>query len=661
MSCEYGNLCGMKVSLNWLNRYLDRPATAPEAEEALTRMGFPIEEQVGDMLDVEVTSNRGDCLSHVGVARELAAATGRTLKEPDYQVPGSHKDTSSSVALEAPDLCPIYTARLITGVRVGPSPAWMVEALTAIGLRSVNNVVDVTNFVLMEIGEPLHAFDLDRLAEKRIVVRRAKKGEAFTAIDGSGHTLTSDMLVISCAAKPVAIAGVMGGLDSEVSSATTNILLEAAIFDPLSVRTTSRALKLASDSSYRFERGIDPRKVEQASARAAALIVELAGGQASTEMIVAGSVDTQPKRITLRPQRCIDLLGEDIPVQEQMSYLEKLGLSPRLEDGLIVCMVPTFRLDLLREVDLIEEIARSRGLENVPQRPRLEVVVRPVQARVAARRELDEVLVAHGYHETITPSMLEPSAAEAFADKSQLLNVDPQRRKADPTLRPSVLPSLLACRKLNQDRGNGEVHLYEAAAVWTTAGERQVLALLGDEPDEALGLRKIKSALSELAERLGGKLTYEPVDDPRYAAAAKLMLNGSDEGRVGVLLPGSGGSVVAAEMSLEPLLATFPPQHRVEALPRFPGIERDLSLIVSEPVTWRQIEQTISEVNPAMLEDLKFLIVYRGKPIPKGQKSVSLRMRFRDPGKTLKHEEVDPQVAAVVAALKQKLDAELRT
>ncbi|MCC6680373.1 MAG: phenylalanine--tRNA ligase subunit beta [Phycisphaeraceae bacterium] len=651
----------MKVSLNWLNRYLDRPVEAQEAAVALTRVGFPIEEHVGDMLDVEVTSNRGDCLSHLGVARELAAATGRTLKEPDYQVPGSHRNVASSVALEAPDLCPIYTARLITGVRVGPSPAWLVECLTAIGLRSVNNVVDVTNFVLMEIGEPLHAFDLDKLAEKRIVVRRANKGEAFTAIDNSKHTLGPDMLVIADAAKPVALAGVMGGLDSEVSSATTNILLEAAIFDPLNVRTTSRALKLASDSSYRFERGIDPRKVEQASARAAALIVELAGGQASTEMIVAGSVDTEPKRITLRPQRCIDLLGEDISAQEQMSYLEKLGLSPKFEDGLIACTAPTFRLDLLREVDLIEEVARSRGLDNVPQRPRLEFVVRPVQVRVAARRELDEVLVAHGYHETITPSMLEPAAAEAFADKSQLLSLDPQRRKVDPTLRPSVLPSLLACRKLNQDRGNAEVHLYEAAAVWTQDGERQVLALLGDEPDEALGLRRIKSALSELAERLGGELAYEPVEDARYAAAAKLMLNGKDEGRVGVLLPGAGGAVLAAEMSLEPLLATFPPQRRIDALPRFPGIERDLSMIVDEQVTWRQFEQIIREVKPAMLEDLKFLIVYRGKPIPKGRKSVSLRLRFRDPRKTLKHEEVDPQVAAVVDALKQKLGAELRT
>jgi len=674
----------MKVSLHWINRYLDKPVDADEAEQLLTRVGFPIESREtsggGDLLDVEVTSNRSDCLCHVGVARELAAAGERTLKEPAVTLPAGTTPVEQLTSLvnDARDLCPCYTARVVTGVKIGPSPAWLADALKAIGLRPVNNVVDVTNFVLMELGQPLHAFDLAKLAERRIVVRRAGKGESFTAIDGSKHALAADMLVIADAQKPVAIAGVMGGLDSEVSGKTTDILLESAAFEPLSIRTTSRALKLASDSSYRFERGIDPRKVAQAGERAAQLILEVAGGTLADGVVVAGSLDIEPKRVTLRPARCSALLGEEIPAEEQGKYLRRLGLMPQSSGnsgnsgdsgdsggGRIICTVPTFRLDLRREVDLIEEIARSRGLNNLPKRDRIGVVVRPVQASVAGRRELDAVLVAHGYHETVTPTLVPPEAARAFAPgkDSTLLSVDPSRRKADPILRPSVVPSLLACRKLNQDRGNADVKLYEVASVWPNGEERRVVALLADAADRAAALRAMKGAITELVERLGSAPAFEPTDDPRYEAAATVALGGAPRGVVGVLPAGTFDlqtPVVAAEVELAALLATYPPARRVGDLPRFPGIERDLSVVVDEAVAWRDIEAAVRGTKPAMLESLTFLGVYRGKPIEKGRKSVSFRLLFRDPAGTLTHESVDPQVASAVKALKHAVGAELR-
>ena len=297
----------MKVSLNWLNSYLDRPVDADAAADLLGEQGFPVEERDdlpdGDvMLNVEVTSNRGDCLSHVGVARELAAGSGRQLRPPVFDLPDVDPNPATaltSVVNKAPDLCPVYTARVIRGVRIAPSPDWLRHRLEAIGLRPVNNVVDITNFVLHEMGQPLHAFDMAKLNERRIVVRRAEQGEAFTAIDGTKHALGSDMLVIADANRPVAIAGVMGGVDSEVTDATTDILLESARFAQLSVRRTSRSLKLASDSSYRFERGVDPVGVEAASRRAAQLIVELAGGRLAEGVVRVGEDQPRSSRLTV--------------------------------------------------------------------------------------------------------------------------------------------------------------------------------------------------------------------------------------------------------------------------------------------------------------------------------------------------------------------------
>lgn len=678
----------MKTSLAWLNTYLDKPLTTDEAEPLLTDVGFPFDGMdnltlstgMSDtLMDVEVTSNRSDCLSHLGLAREAAAASGRSLLVPDIKLPqatGQAVADLTSVESSEPERCPLYTARVITGVKIGPSPKWLIERIEGAGLRPVNNVVDITNFVLLELGQPLHAFDMAKLDGRRIVVRRAKGGERFAAIDGTKHELTEKMLVIADASQPVAIAGVMGGVDSEVTEQTTEVLLEAAIFDPLSVRSTSRALKLASDASFRFERGVDPLGVDRASRRAAQLIVDLAGGKLAEGVARVGQDDPTPSEVSMRIRRCQALLGLDLNDKQILESLDRLGLNPKQNADTITCTIPTFRLDLKREVDLIEEVGRLYGYDKVQVNERLELEVRPKQPRIVARQELGRVLAAHGYHETITPSLLTEDHANAFCpDSLKPMMLAGDTRRKDKVLRPSLFPSLLGCRKHNQDRGNEGVRLFEIAGTWTESNgkphEVVTLATLTDAPDPHEGFREARGAIEELVQTLGGNeaadtLAFEPIEDNKLAPAAKVVLQGKDCGRIGVLNDklqdtfGLQTSVVLTEIEYESVAANYPPKRTVGNLPRFPGIERDLSIVVDEPVTWRQIEQCVKDASPQMLEALQFLTIFRGKQIGKGKKSLSLRLRFRNPDATLRHDEVDPQVNLVVEKLKQGVNAELR-
>lgn len=689
----------MKTSLLWINDYLDQPIGADELQQVMTHAGFPVEEVdpvelssggSDTKLDVEVTSNRGDCMSQVGIAREIAASTERELVEPtiELQSSGAAASDLTQVAVDVPELCPIYSARIIQGVKVGPSPQWLQDKLESVGLRPVNNVVDVTNFVLYEMGQPLHAFDFDKLSGKQIIVRKAKSGEKFTAIDGTKHKLSGDEMVIADAEQPVAIAGVMGGLDSEVSESTTDILLESAIFVPLSVRKTARKLKLFSDSSSKFERGIDPHGVERASQRAAAMIAELAGGTVAEGVVTAGNVQTELEQVTMRTARCRSLLGIELDVTQQAGFLQQLGFSPEIssDQSTITCTIPSYRLDLHREVDLIEEIVRLYGMENVPTEDRLHLVVKSPQEKIKAHQKLVQTMVAHGYHETITPSFIAEKEGQAYCPQAAgvgTMQVTDDRRRTDPFLRASVLPSLLAVRKLNQDRGNTHVRLFEVASSFATVethGKKQtretrVLSSLTDAYEGKEGMqqavREAKAAITDVVRSLGGetavsKLTFETCDDSRFDTAVCIKMNGEDKGRLGAIAQASMDQlglqtpVVLTEMDYEPVVTMYPAERSVGDLPRFPAIERDLSIVVDEAIAWAQVETAVSSANPAMMETLSFVTVYRGKPIAKGKKSVSLRMAFRDPQRTLRHEEVDPQVAAVVKALESSCGAELR-
>jgi phenylalanyl-tRNA synthetase beta chain len=690
-----GNICYypsiMKTSLNWLNQYLDRAIDADEAGGLLTAQGFPIEavepvrhgvSAIGSdtMLDVEVTSNRGDCLSHVGVAREIAAGCDRVLTEPGIELPGESGESAAEltgVGNDAPDLCPVYTARVIRGVKVAPSPAWLIDRLETIGLRSVNNVVDVTNYVLHELGQPMHAFDMRRLGGQRVVVRRAKPGERFVAIDGSKHELTDQMLVIADAVKPVAVAGVMGGLDSEVGDATTDILLESARFEPLSIRRTARRLKLASDSSYRFERGVDPCGVERASRRAAQLIIELAGGTLAPGVIRVGEAEPDRHEVAMRVERCRDLLGNDMSSRQMAELLAALDLSPTLVDGerIIICRIPTYRLDLHREVDLIEEVARLHGLDDVAMHEKLTIEVRPPQDSVRARRAIGRTLAGHGYHEAITFSFLSPKLGEPFVSPNEKpLRIEDERRKAEPMLRPSLLPSLLTCRKTNQDVGNHGLKLFEVASTWTRQSdggdiiERTALSLIADCDDPQQGVRELRGAISELVEQLCGRdiATFAPGDAASFSDAAHVTADGKTIGVLGVIDAatldrfGLQTKAVGAELSASALIAMYPPKHVVADLPRFPAIERDLSVVVDEATPFADIEKHVRDAQPALMEQLEHVVTYRGKPIEKGRKSVTLRLLFRDATTTLRHDQVDPQMNAVIERLKSNLGAELR-
>jgi phenylalanyl-tRNA synthetase beta chain len=671
----------MKISLEWLNDYLPGAAreVGPEkAADALMNGGLPVEtiERVGDdtVIDVEVTSNRADCLSHVGVGRELAALLGRSFVpvQPKVQESGKRVGDATSVSVETPDLCPYYSARVIRNVKVGPSPAWMVKRLEAIGLRSINNVVDVTNYVLMETGQPLHAFDFDKLAGGRIVVRRARKGEKLVSIDGKVRELEPDMLVIADVEKPVALAGVMGGKDSEVGGGTLNVLLESARFDPMSVRKTSRTLALRSDSSYRFERGLDPTLAELASLRAAQLILESAGGELLGGAAVAGEASHRAARVVLRLSKLQSVLGIDVPPAEAVDALGRLGFSPVLSGQEIRCTVPSWRQDVSIEVDLVEEVARAIGYERIPVRQQIEIDLTPPQDDLKAIEQVRSSLVAAGYFEALTFSWVSDGLKDDFkpGEATGLLRADESVRKDNAHLRPSMLPGLLEAVRRNETVGNPRAKLFEIGSTFWVSGEGKVderrrVALVGS-PD----YREVRGAVEALLESLdaGRGVTVVPDERAGFARAAcgRVEWGGRAIGFIGKIdsavtrkldlreIPG------AAELELEPLIAGAQWLPQVQELPKFPPVKRDLSLVVAERVPYAQIVQIVQELKLPSLVGVQYVTTYRGKQIGEGSKSVTIELMFRSETGTLTSEAVEASVQQVVSAAKEKVNATLR-
>jgi len=665
----------MNVSLNWLTDYVDVSMPLAELEQLLKQIGLPVEGIVETdtdiVLDLEVTSNRGDCLGHLGVARELAAATGLEFKPPAVgELPTSGRaEELTSVEVLAPDLCPRYTARVIRGVKVGPSPRWMVERLEAVGLRSINNIVDVTNYVMFEYSQPLHSFDHDKLGERRIVVRRAVGGEHMVSIDQTKCELDETMLIIADAARPVAIAGVMGGLDTEVTDATANVLIESAEFDPLSIRKTSRKLALMSESNYRFERGVDPVGVDAASLRACRLITELAGGQVAEGLVDVWAAPFEPARVSLRFARCSALLGLDVAPERQMEILGRLGLAPRRDGERAVCTIPSYRRDLRREVDLIEEVARMEGYDEIPVADRVAHAVCAESPATRIRRRTGQLLAACGFDEAITFTFVDDAEAD-LAAPGRHVAVDKLTRKTNNVLRPTLLPSLLRACKANQDAGTSEVSLFEIAACFPP-GE-------GHLPDEYVELALVTSR--DLAELRGAvetvaahvapaaELTVRPAAAPHLAdgSGAEIDLDGEMIGTIGVVSPklqhhyGLERAPAAAAVRFEPLVQKATLTRTYRPLAKFPAVRRDLSIIVDEPTAWGQLAETIAGVDQPLRRGVEYVTTFRGEPIPAGRKSVTVRLVYRCDDRTLRGEEVDEQVAAVTAALKDALAAELR-
>lgn len=701
----------MLASVRWLNDLLEgADLSEAEIEAALTRAGFPIEGREaladGDVrLDVEITSNRGDCLCHAGLAREIAAQTARRLALPAVPAlalsgkgltrdnsgqlveapPGEFASDATAVDNQALEACPRFTARVICGASVGPSPAWLAQRLEAAGQRPINNIVDASNFVLRELGQPTHTFDLNTLAQRRLVVRFAHEGEKLTTLEGESRTLKADELVVADAERAQSLAGVVGGLPTAVSARTTDILLEAATWDPATIRRAARRHQIATDASHRFERVVDPATIDFAAARLAALIVEIAGGTLLPGVIDAGVARGAERRtVALRPARCAQLLGVDMDAKEIARCLESLEIRVLGEEGgALACEIPRHRPDLSREVDLIEEAARAHGYDSVPICGAMRVAPPPIQVEEQALRLIGETLAGLGFFEAVTFSFVTREEAQRFMPPGMaMVCVDEARRPGAPALRPSVIPSLLACRKVNQDAGaavESGLGLFEIAAVYAQSQdgretyERRALALLLDAPNAQRGVRELRGAIEALAHRLGGPATRVDVEPaaaiaPAFSSGgfAGLTLNGERAGYLSLLDAQAlrafdlDAPVVAAEVSLESLLGLFPPDVVASAPPAFPASERDLSIVIAEETPWSAVARAVEGASLAWLESSAFVGVYRGEQAGAGRKSVTLRLRFRSRERTLRSEDVDAQVGKAVAALRERVGAALR-
>ena len=671
----------MKISLNWLRDYIEIDGSAEQLAEILSDVGFPCEgiEHLDDdaVIDVEVTSNRGDCLGYIGMARELAAATGNELKIPAFELDESERDVTElcSVEIDEPELCGRYTARVIEGVKVAPSPDWLRKRLEVIGLRSVNNVVDATNYAMMETGQPPHAFDCAKISQGKIIVRRAEAGERLVSIDGTQCDLHPDMLIIADAQGPVAIAGVMGGLETEVSETTTAILLEDAFFDPVSVRTTSRRLVLPSEASYRFERIVDIERIDWASKRTAQLITKVAGGR-----IAKGVVDIYPqkpdkKEVTLRHSRMIKLLGIDIPLDRAVEILAALSFEPKAKGDVIMCAVPSWRSDVYREVDLIEEVARVYGYSAVPTERKIKIEVVPVDARQRLAQRIGAYLNGCGYYETINVSFVENSIATLFVedDSHQHIAVKDESRKSANLLRRTLIGSLLNVLKTNLNAKNVPCRIFELADVFMPVPEqggglpieRAKLALVCDGD-----FRDLRGVIEGLIWTMtkDADIAFDPVDLAWARAGATIFVNGDALGAAGIVSKTITDTYdfkdvvpCAAEIDLEQLMILSKEIAAVKPISRFPSIQRDLSLIVNEEIRWADIVKAVQCSASTELEHIQFVGIYRGKGIASGKKSVTLSLRFRDEDGTLTHEHVDRFEADIVRSLTDSVAADLRT
>ncbi len=631
------------------------------------------------VLDLDLTPNRADCLSIIGVAREVAAIQKTRLRLPATPAfpedagEGIHRITS--VAIAAPDHCPRYAARVLERITVGPSPAWLQERLLSVGLRPINNIVDVTNFVMMEWGQPLHAFDLDRLAGRRIVVRTAAAGDSFVTLDGRSRPLDPDMLMICDEEKPVAVAGVMGGLNSEIEAGTTRVLIESAWFDPISVRKTSKTLGLSTDASRRFERGVDPQGTVRAATRAAALMAQVGAGT-----IVGGVIDAHPRPWSPRPirlsvRRTREMLG--IPVGKPtiarlLSTIEFTTEAASERDELVVT-APSFRVDVARPEDLIEEVARLSGFDAIPTTyPPIPAGERPPALRLNLRRRLQSLLAGFGFAEIITYSFIHAQSA----DRLRLPAGDPRRRtvpllnpltEEQSVLRSSLLPGLLETLRFNLFQQVKNVKVFEIGKVFIAAdgselpaepeiiaglwsGARAPLSWHGKET--ACDFFDLKGALEAMFSALKleqvafTRLPDEACCYTRPGASARIQAGNRPLGIIGEIDPEVAKAfdlkqtAFIFELDADPLQAALSETKYRLRIPRFPALFRDISLILEQGVATQAVLDAAHGFKTDLLESIQLFDVFAGDPIPAGKKSLSFRLTYRSPEKTLEEEDV---------------------
>jgi len=676
----------MIVSWDWLSQYVKLDMTPAELAERLMMAGLNHEdtEPVGSdfAINLEVTSNRPDCLGHLGIAREVSVLWDRELKLPAAAPKSAATPVSelTRVEVQNPEHCLRYTARVIRGAKVGPSPKWLVSRLATVGVASINNVVDITNYVLLECGQPLHAFDLAKLAGRRIVVRQARSGETFLAINHKSYTLDPSMCVIADAERAVALGGVMGGAETEVTEKTTELLIESAEFDPVSIRGTARKLNLHSDSSYRFERGLDPEGIDWASRRCCELVLELAGGELASSVCDVGRKATPREPVKLRFSQLKRVLGIDVEPATARRILTALGNRELRSDAASVEVAPpSWRRDLSREIDLVEEVARIHGYDKIPEDVSVPMAPshRTKTDRVLA--VVRHVLTASGFDEAMTLSAVEEPWSTAFSpwsDAAPLRASTPVLRRAD-QLRRSLVPSLLGARQTNESLANPVIELFEIAHVYLPRptgqlpSEQLMLALTSGQDYFAVkGV--IESLLAKLdpAARLEVRPTRQELLDTRRSTELRVHTSSAPD-----LLLGYLGEVTTtglkrfelrapstvAELNLAALeqIAHLIPQYA--KLPAFPAVSRDLNLVVDEQVQWSDVEQTVRKAAAPFAESLEFKDVYRDpERLGPGKKSLLFTIILRSHEGTLTNDEADQIRVRVVEACQAAHQAQLR-
>ena len=655
-------------------------------------LGTPLSEALGlddVVFELEITPNRPDCLSLIGVAREIRAETGNPLKLPtvELQESGINIRDLTSVTIDAPDLCPRYAARVIQGVKVAESPVWLQQRLESVGIGVINNIVDVTNFVLMEYGQPLHAFDYHKLAENRIVVRRARDNEQITTLDEVARELTSDMLVIADAEKPVALAGIMGGYDSEITETTCDVLLESAYFNPLSIRATAKALGISTEASYRFERGADPGAVLAALDRAAQLIAELTGGT-----ICDGIVDVYPGQqslteIQLRPERVNFVLGTTIETAEMVQILDRLGFDVDITGKVYQVVVPTFRSDVTREIDLIEEIARVYGYDNIPTTlPKGDIPVPAPTPKTEARRRIKHFLLAAGMMEAVNYSFCDPNCF----DKIRLNADDPLRNTLQlrnplspemSVLRTTLTPGLLENAQHNRNHQIDTIALFEIGGVFVHDGkekepERVTGVLAGQigegvysDPYRHPDFFDIKGLVEGMLEVCGVvDWTLQKTDAPTFHPGrnAEVLLGNRRIGVFGEVHPevlenyDLPYKAYLFEFDLEGLAdaATF--AKRFEPISIYPKVARDLAIVVDKETLSDMPTELIYTTGGDSVDSVRLFDVYEGEQVPKGKKSLAYTITYHSATETLTDKAVNTLHDEVVKCLNRELGAELR-
>ncbi len=695
----------MKVVYNWLKEFVDVTASPADLRARLSLAGVAVdsieETAAGPVLDAEVTANRPDCLGHLGIAREVAAIYRLPLKplHPKLKESAEKAADSTRVEIAAPDLCGRFTARVLRGVKVQPSPNWLRQRLEAIGEKSINNVVDVTNYVMFELGHPLHAFDFDKLQERRIVVRRAKPGEKIRTLDGAERTLAKEMCVVADAARAVGIGGVMGGAETEISFSTRNVLIECAWFDPISVRRTSKALGLRTEASYRFERGADPEMAELASRRAAELIQQVAGGE-----LLAGVVDVYPhrapeKKIELSRKELLRVMGADVPDRDIEAILSALGFQPvrvdvnRGSDGSIAavweCRQVSWRQNVTRGIDLIEEVARHYGYDKFP--PRLPPAKLPAHRlpHAEAQDRLRERIVALGYQEIVEIPIVDTQRNELFRPENLAPAVigNPLAEDAS-VMRSSGTVSMLRAIEWNLNHGQRNLRLFEIGKTYELRDgepvETQVLTLGATglaqektiyEPAREVSFADLKGDLDRIGELAGGFAWQS--GGPQWltsSRAAQISLAAKSAAPAGFGLAGQLARRIAdiykfrqdvfvAELRLEPLVTgveAADATRRFKPLPRFPAVERDFSLVLTDGVTFAQVIETIRSLQISELESIEAADLFRGGQVPVGKFSLMIRVKFQSAEATFTDAQLNDFSGRIVAALQQKLGATLR-